>query len=125
MINTVHFSGVWVSDNDRAYDFYVNKLGFQVLENRQLGGDFRFLLVVPPGGGSGLTVTKPMPGMTDARVGVNTTIAFLTDDIHGTYEELTAKGVEFTKPPARAFWGGTEATFVDPDGNSFMLHQLD
>jgi uncharacterized glyoxalase superfamily protein PhnB len=124
MIQSVQFTGVWVSDNDKAYDFYVDKLGFQVVQNRQLGQDFRFLLVVPPGGGTGLTVCKPMPGM-PAQVGVPTTIAFMTDDMQGTYEELQAKGVKFTQPPTQAFWGGLEATFVDPDGNSFMLHQME
>lgn len=124
MIKSVQFTGVWVNDDDKAYDFYVDKLGFQVEQNRRLGNDFRFLLVVPPGGGAGLTVCKPMPGM-NVRVGVDTTIAFVTEDIQGTYEELRAKGVEFTQPPTQAFWGGVEATFVDPDGNVFMLHQME
>ena len=123
MITSVHFTGVWISDSDRAYDFYVNKLGFTVAQDRNLGGGNRFLMVVPPGGGAALTVCKPMPGMADVRIGGMTTIAFNCDDVQATYEELTAKGVQFPKPPAKAPWGGLEATFVDPDGNAFMLHQ--
>ena len=125
MIKRIQFTGVWVSDSDRAFDFYVNKLGFQVVQDRQLGPNFRFLMVAPPGGGAAMTVCKPMPGMKDARVGVDTTIAFETDDLHATYTELTAKGVQFSQPPTQTFWGGLEATFTDPDGNSFMLHQLE
>lgn len=125
MITNIQFTGVWVNDSDKAYDFYVNKLGFQVLQNRPLGPNNRFLLVAPPGAATGMTVCKPMPGMTNAPVGVPTTIAFETDDIQKTYEELKAKGVEFTQTPTQQFWGGFEATFQDPDGNRFMLHQLE
>jgi catechol 2,3-dioxygenase-like lactoylglutathione lyase family enzyme len=125
MITTVQFTGVWISDSERAYDFYVNKLGFTVAQDRKFGGGNRFLMVVPPGGGTGMTVCTPMPGMTDVKVGGMTTIAFLCDDIQATYEDLKAKGVEFRQPPTQAFWGGMEATFLDPDGNAFMLHQLE
>ncbi len=125
MINRIQFTGVWISDQNRAYDFYVNKLGFQVLQDRPMGGDSRFLLVVPPGGNTGMTVSKPLPGMTGVKVGGWTNIAFETDDIHATYEDLKAKGVEFSQAPTQAFWGGVEAIFSDPDGNQFMLHQLE
>jgi hypothetical protein len=47
-------------------------------------------MVVPPGGGTSLMVTTPMPGVVGAQVGVQTPIVWETDDIHGTYEELRA-----------------------------------
>lgn len=125
MIKHVQFTGVWVSDSERAYDFYVNKLGFTVAHDRQFGGGHRFLMVVPPGGGAGLTVCKPLPGMTGARIGGPTTISFTADDVQATYDELTARGVEFTQPPTQQFWGGIQAVFVDPDGNEFMLSQVE
>ena len=81
MIKRLQFTGVWVSDADRAYDFYVNKLGFLVDTDRPLGEGFRFLRLVPPGGGAMITVCRPMPGMTGCQVGVPTTIAFEADDI--------------------------------------------
>lgn len=124
MIKEIQFTGVWISDSNKAYDFYVNKLGFEVLQDRPFGAGFRFLMLRPAGGGAAITVCQPMPG-SGAKVGGMTTIAFLTDDIQATYEELRAKGVEFTQAPTQQFWGGYEATFTDPDGNAFMLHQVE
>lgn len=125
MIKRMQFAGVWISDPDKAYDFYVNKLGFQVQTDAPIGEDNRFLLLVPPGGGTQIAMTKPMPGKTGAQVGGFTNIAFETDDIQATYEELRAKGVQFTQPPTQQFWGRIEALFVDSDGNLFMLHQTE
>ena len=48
---------------------------------------------------------------------------FTSHDIFATYEELKAKGVEFTKPPTKEFYG-TEALFKDDSGNWFSLAQL-
>jgi catechol 2,3-dioxygenase-like lactoylglutathione lyase family enzyme len=48
---------------------------------------------------------------------------FTCDDIYATYEEMKAKGVLFTKPPTKEFYG-TEAIFKDDSGNWFSLAQL-
>ena len=48
---------------------------------------------------------------------------FTCNDIFATYEELKAKGVEFTKAPTKEFYG-TEALFKDDSGNWFSLAQL-
>lgn len=45
-----------------------------------------------------------------------------TADIHKTYEELKAKGVEFSSPPTERFYG-IEALFKDNSGNFFSLTQ--
>src|SRR5258706_11170073 len=42
------------------------------------------------------------------------------DDCQKTYEDLKAKGIEFTKPPTKEFYG-TEALFKDGCGNWFSL----
>jgi len=46
-----------------------------------------------------------------------------TQDIHQAYEELSAKGVPFVRPPEREHWGGWVSTFTDPDGNILQLLQ--
>lgn len=124
MINRMNNTGIYVDDGDKAYDFYANKLGFKVLQDKKLGDSGRFLMVVPQGGGSALIVVTPMPGMVDAQVGVQTPIVWETDDIQATYEELTAKGVEFPQAPTQQFWGGFEATLKDSAGNLFKLLQM-
>lgn len=124
MISRMNATGIYVDDGDKAYDFYVNKLGFKVLQDKKFGDSGRFLMVVPQGGGTPLMVTTVMPGMVDAQVGVQTTIVWETDDIQATYEDLGAKGVEFPQEPTQQFWGGFEATFKDSAGNLFKLLQL-
>ena len=46
-----------------------------------------------------------------------------TDDVQASYEELKARGVEFTEPPEERPYG-IDAGFRDPSGNSFRLTQL-
>lgn len=124
MIDRMNSTSVWVDDGDKAYEFYVTKLGFKVLQDKKLGENGRFLRVMPQGGGTALMVLTPMPGMVDAQVGVQTPIVWETEDLQSTYEELNAKGVEFTQEPTQQFWGGLESTFKDAAGNLFKLLQM-
>ena len=50
----------------------------------------------------------------------NTGIGFRVDDIDKSFNEMVAKGVEFTVKPTKAEWG-TFAMFKDPDGNEYWL----
>jgi len=47
MIANVSHVGVWVLDQDEAYDFYVNKLGFHVHTDARMD-DYRWLTATPP-----------------------------------------------------------------------------
>lgn len=123
VISRMSTTAVLVNDGDDAYDFYANKLGFKVMQDRKLDGGARFLMVVPQGGGTQLIVMTPIPGVTGGEVGVETPIVWETDDIHATYEDLRAKGVEFPEPPTQQFWGGFQAAFKDSAGNLFKLIQ--
>ena len=120
MISRMRFASITVTDIDEAKDFYVNKLGFRVLVEMPLPGENQFVMVAPAGGGSSLVFSMPMPGQEHTAV---SGIAFETDDVRLTYDELIAKGVSFPKPPADTAWGGVEAVFADPFGNTFMLQQ--
>ncbi|MDA0771181.1 MAG: VOC family protein [Chloroflexi bacterium] len=46
-----------------------------------------------------------------------------TEDIQNAYKTLSAKGVEFVRPPEQEHWGGWVATLLDPDGNTLQLLQ--
>jgi len=50
-------------------------------------------------------------------------MALFCDDLDATYRELSERGVRFTELPRRMPWGGYEAQFADPDGNTFELVQ--
>jgi len=118
----MRFGSVITNDEDRAIDFWVNKLGFQLMFDNPTNFGGRFLGFMPPGGGTWLAMSSPIPGM-PAKAGGFSNLSWETDDLEATYEALRAKGVEFTQPPTRRFWGGIEAQFQDPDGNIFLLQQ--
>ncbi len=120
MISRMRFVGITVTDVNLAMEFYVDKLGFAVQVEMPLPGGNKFVMVAPPNGGSSLVFSLPGPVQTHSPV---SNISFETDDVMATYNELRAKGVEFSREPARTPWGGVEAQFVDPFGNHFMLHQ--
>jgi len=126
---------VYVLNQESAYDFYTNKLGFKVKMDVPMGPDARWLTVTPPEQPElEITLFPVAPGrkfneetvksMTELiRKGTFGPGVFTCKDIYATYEELKAKGVEFMKPPSKEFYG-TEALFKDDSGNWFSLAQL-
>ena len=118
-------ASVFVSDADRAYDFYVRRLGFAVLDDQPLNDGDRRLEIAPPGAETRLAVVKPAPSSPGTALGGITRIVFSTDDIQSAYEELSTRGVSFSEKPARQIWGAVEAHFADPDGNIFLLVEGD
>lgn len=56
----------------------------------------------------------------ESRIGTFSNTTFLSDNVEKTYEDLSARGVEFHQPPKKEHWG-TSAIFQDPDGNVFAL----
>ena len=128
MITKAQYAGIYVTDQDRAVEFYRDKLGFEVVMDTPMGDlapegqakDVRWITVAPPGAETAFTLYTP-PGMED-RVGGFSNIVFDTDDIQKTFAELTERGVEFTMEPKMEGWGWW-AQFKDPDGNEFGLGQ--
>jgi len=127
MITRVRSVGIYVSDQDRALEFYRDKLGFEVLQDTPMGDmgppghqEQRWIAVAPKGSDT-LAILYTPPGM-ESRIGGFSNILWDTDDIQATFEDLKAKGVEFTQEPAQQGWGWW-AQFMDPDGNEFGLGQ--
>ncbi len=117
MISHVKFVGIPCADQDRALKFYTEKLGFEVLTDAPMG-DQRWIELQCARAQTGVVLFTP-PGH-ENRVGSFFNGAFATDDVFATHAELSARGVEFTKPPEKAPWG-TFATFNDSEGNEFVL----
>ena len=63
------------------------------------------------------------PAPEQARVGRCTGLSFRVPSVHVAHQDLARRGVVFTAGPERQFWGGTLATFRDPDGNEFQIVQ--
>ena len=132
MIQRLSHVTIYVLDQDAAYDFYVNKLGFDVRMDARMDNGFRWLTVSPKGQPNLqiiLMPTTPSPMMdaetsealrTLIRKGVLSAGVLQTPDCRKTYEELKSRGVEFTQPPADRFYG-VEALMKDNSGNWFSL----
>ena len=132
MIQRLSHVTIWVLNQDEAYDFYVNKLGFNVHTDFKMDNGFRWLTVAPKGQPDleiVLMPTDPGPMMdqetsealrTLIRKGKLGAGVLATADCRKTYEELKAKGVEFSQPPTERFYG-VEALMKDNSGNWFSL----
>jgi lactoylglutathione lyase len=121
MIKRIALAGIWVSDQDAARKFYIEKLGFELQTDTTMGNGYRWLEVVPPNGDTALTLAKPYPGQKDVSVGGFSNVILSCDNILETYEELESKGVKFIEKPDLQDWGMMQALFEDPDGNIFVL----
>lgn len=118
MISKIKFLGVPVADQDRAIRFYTEKLGFEVVGDVPFDEKQRWITLAIPGGETRITLFTP-PGQED-RIGSFVNMAFQSADIQKTFEELTARGVEFTKPPTVQAWG-SYALFKDSEGNIICI----
>ncbi len=118
MINRIQVTTVFVSDQDQAKAFYVDKLGMTLKIDTPMGPDFRWVEVIPANGEASISLSLPYPGMA---TGGPTGIIFDTSDMKATHAQLTANGVTFTEEPKEQPWGGIQAQFSDPDGNVFSL----
>jgi catechol 2,3-dioxygenase-like lactoylglutathione lyase family enzyme len=134
MIQKMAYTAIFVLDQDRALDFYVNKLGFELKMDQSMPNGFRWLTVSPKGQSDFqiiLMKVAPSPKIQPEDVQTISELikkgafgagVFQTADCRKTYEELKAKGVEFLSPPKEQFYG-IEAIFKDPFGNWFSMTQ--
>jgi catechol 2,3-dioxygenase-like lactoylglutathione lyase family enzyme len=133
MIKGLKISTVWVLDQDRAKEFYTEKLGLEVRTDMTMGdGGMRWLTVGAPSRPDvELTLMVPGSGMDPESAemvkklvakGVLGAGVLATDDIHGDCEKLKDRGVEFLQEPQERPYG-VEALFRDDSGNWFSFTQ--
>jgi uncharacterized glyoxalase superfamily protein PhnB len=128
---------LWVHDQDEALAFYTQKLGWEVRSDVTLPemGNFRWLTVGPAGQSDVAIVLMAIPGppvmdeVTAGQVrelmakGFAGTVFLTTEDVMADYEELSARGVEFTEKPEQRPYG-IDTGFRDPSGNNLRLGQI-
>ncbi|KOS55616.1 MULTISPECIES: VOC family protein [Rhodococcus] len=130
MITNISLVTLYVTDQDAAKKFYLDTLGFVETADVTMGEGFRWVTVAHPDHPE-LEVTLMVPGPPlnpDMAEAIRRALAdgtmggfgLRTADCHKTYEELTAKGVEFTQPPSERPYG-VEAVFRDNSGNWLVL----
>jgi serine phosphatase RsbU (regulator of sigma subunit) len=150
----VHAVNIYVKDQERSRDFYLNTLGFRIAFDALVGSGERLLAVAPPDGSAVLTLIEAKPESPQARlVGRATQVVFVTEDVPATYAEWRRRGVRFRTAPRlrrvvyeqtdqtdadragssahatagqdRSAWGGVFTRFEDIDRNSFALVSFD
>src|SRR5260370_36857944 len=110
-----------VSDQDRAKQFYVQKLGFTLEMDSSFGdGGMRWVMLRPPGSGTAITLvtwfeTMPAGSLKGSVLGC--------DDLEKTLAQLTARGVSFDESEVEQAPWGRRKTFDDPDGHGWGLQQ--
>lgn len=125
MSQRLTLAALLVRDYDEAIAFYVGKVGFDLVEDSDMGGGKRWVVVRPPGSEAGLLLARAVRDQA-ARVGDQAggrVFLFLnTDDFDSDHARMTAAGVRFLEAPRREPYG-TVAVFEDLYGNRWDLIQ--
>jgi catechol 2,3-dioxygenase-like lactoylglutathione lyase family enzyme len=132
MFNALTITSLYVLDQQKALDFYVGKLGLEVNTDQDLGF-MRWLTVNVPGDSHQVLLEKPGPPGLDEKTAEQARalltkgatgghLFFTTDDCRKTYNELRAKGVEFTEEPTERPYG-IDCGLRDPFGNHIRFSQ--
>jgi catechol 2,3-dioxygenase-like lactoylglutathione lyase family enzyme len=127
MTQRLGYIALLVRDYDDAITFYTQSLGFQLVENTDLGGGKRWVRVRPPGStGTDLLLARAVNPEQASRIGNQTggrVFLFLqTDDFWRDYRAMMERGVKFVRPPVEESYG-TVAVFEDLYGNKWDLLQ--
>jgi catechol 2,3-dioxygenase-like lactoylglutathione lyase family enzyme len=130
MSQNVQVAGIYVHDQDAALDFYVGKLGFAVHTDAR-NGDYRWLTVHHPDQPAfQLGLFRPQAPLVDDATAQNLNeavakgamppLVLVVGDCRAAYDELSARGVEFSQEPI-ARYGSVDASFRDPSGNGWKM----
>lgn len=147
----IHAINIYVRDQDRSLQFYLEKLRFRLAFDTRLQTGERWVAVTPPDGSTVLALIVPKPGTPETKlIGRFTQVVFITEDVTAKFREWSGRGVRFQQTPrlkrikfqgeghAQAtdggslllggespVWGGVFARFKDADGNGFALVSFD
>ncbi|RJL35868.1 VOC family protein [Bailinhaonella thermotolerans] len=109
-----------VGDQEQAKEFYLEKLGFELVAESVFGDDLRWIQVGLPGAQTSLTLVNWFDEMPPGSL---RGLVVDCEDLEATYRTLSDRGVLFLGPPSRQP-GGVFAVLRDPDGNQLALRQI-
>jgi catechol 2,3-dioxygenase-like lactoylglutathione lyase family enzyme len=108
-----------VNDQDKAIEFYVEKLGFEKRGDTPFGDGDRWVEVAPAGADTVIALVQPRE---QDPVGIMIPLGFNSTDVDADHADLKAKGVDVDEEVSRMgdpvppmFW------FRDQDGNTLMV----
>jgi catechol 2,3-dioxygenase-like lactoylglutathione lyase family enzyme len=118
-ITDIHTVGVPVTDQDRALEFYVDKLGFEKRMDAPFAEGQRWIEVAPPGAATTVALVNTREGVP---TGVETGIRLVTEDAEADHAELLARGVDADREIMRMGDYVPPMFYVrDPDGNRLVI----
>ncbi len=109
---------VTVSDQDRAVEFFTEKLGFEKRSDSPYGDGQRWVDVAPAGASTTIAVVPPMG---EGSPGGETGIAFATKDIDAAHADLQERGVDVDEVMRMGSPVPPMFFFRDPDGNRYLI----
>ncbi|MES2034368.1 MAG: VOC family protein [Pseudomonadota bacterium] len=113
-----------VRDYDEAIAWYVDRAGFVLVEDSDLGGGKRWVTVAPSADGPRLLLARAATPEQEARVGDQTggrvAMFLYTDAFDADHARMAAAGVRFLEAPRREAYGSV-AVFEDLYGNRWDL----
>jgi catechol 2,3-dioxygenase-like lactoylglutathione lyase family enzyme len=108
-----------VTDVDRAIEFYVEKVGFNLDMQARVDENLRFVQVTPPTSACSIAFGE---GITEMTPGTQNSIQVVVPDAEAARQELLTRGVD--APEVQTLPWGSFTSFQDPDGNTWTLQQL-
>ncbi len=129
MLTRIGTVTVQVTDQERALQFYTQKLGFETRADMPMGPDQRWIEVAPPGAQTRILLYKATPEQpgaasyeaAQASIGKPTGMVLEVEDIEATFATLKANGVPIIEEPSQQPWGWW-GVFADQDGNTYGVH---
>jgi len=118
MITNLGTVAVYVEDQQKAKEFWTQKVGFRVIAEYPMGPNVFWLEVAPEGAQTRLVLYPK--GMMKGYENMKASIVFECENVQDTYETMKANGVQFKGEPQKMQWG-TFVHFSDEDGNEFIF----
>lgn len=127
MSSNIGLVTVLVKDYDEAIDYYVNKMGFRVVEDTKMSETNRFVIVEPTGSTASQlllaqAVTEQELSAVGNQAGGRVFLFLNTDDFYRDYNVMKEKGVTFLETPREEVYA-TVVVLQDLYGNKWDLLQ--
>jgi len=123
MIKRIKGINIYVTDQQRALDFYKDVLGLELRNDQAYnyeGKSYRLIVVAPVGAESGFNLEPAeLYASYNQAPGAFLGITFAVADVDALHEQLKAAGVTVSQEPTTEWWGRT-MMFTDPDGNQLV-----
>jgi predicted enzyme related to lactoylglutathione lyase len=112
-----------VTDVDRAKDFYVDKLGFNIDVDVRPSEEMRVVQLTPNGSACSIVIGTGMPALAEMQPGSVKGLHLVVKDINEARAAVSARGLDVGE--VDEFDRGVKyAAFSDPDGNSWTLQEM-